>query len=69
MSASFKLYVNVLVSKDPFESFCNILTVVSKIILNILGGILSLVDDLLGLMSLICFTIPFKVIGSNENLF
>ena len=59
----------MLVSKDSFKSFCNILAVASKPISSILGGILSLVDDLLGLMSLICFTISLKTTGLNENLF
>ena len=52
MSVNFKLPGNVLVSKDSIKSFCNILAVVSELILSILGGILSLVDDLLGFMSL-----------------
>ena len=57
------------VSKDSFKSFCNTLTAASKLILSILGGILSLVDDLFGLMSVISFTISLKVTRSNENLF
>ena len=69
MSANFKLSGNVLVSKDLFKGFCSILAVASEVILSILGGILSLVDDLLGLMSVSSFTIPLKATGSNENLF
>ena len=45
------------------------LAVASELILSIFGGILSLVDDLLRLMSLISFTTSLKVTGSNENLF
>ena len=55
ISANFKLFRNVPVSKETFKSFCNILAVASELILSILGGILSLLDDLLGLMSLISF--------------
>ena len=57
------------VSKDSFKSFYNLLVVASELILCILRGMLSLVDDLLGLMSLICFTVSLKATGSNENLF
>ena len=45
------------------------LAVASEPILSILGGILSLVDNLLELMSLISFTISLKAINSNGNLF
>ena len=44
------------------------LAVASEFFLSILGGILSSVDGLLGLMSLISFTISLKGTGSNENL-
>lgn len=56
MSASFKLSGDVPVSKDWLKKSSNILAVVSELILSILGVILSLVDDLLRLMSLISFT-------------
>lgn len=56
MSASFKLSGDVPVSKDSLKKSSNILAVVSELILSILGAILSLVDDLLRLMSLISFT-------------
>lgn len=56
MSASFKLSWDVPVSKDSLKKSSNILAVVSELILSILGVILSLVDDLLRLMSLISFT-------------
>ena len=71
MSVNFKLTCawNVLVSNDTFKSFCNILAVASDLILSIFGEILSLVDDLLGSMSLTYFTTSLKATGSNENLF
>lgn len=56
MSASFKLSGDVPVSKDSLKKSSNILAVVSELILSIFGVILSLVDDLLRLMSLISFT-------------
>ena len=69
ISANFKLSGSVPVSKESFKSFCNTLAVASELILSILGGILSLLDDLLGLMSLISFTTSLKATGSNDNLF
>ena len=69
MSSNFKLPGNVLVSSDSFKRFHNILAVASEFILNILAGILSLVVDLLGLISSIAFTISRKATDSNEKLF
>ena len=69
MSANFKLSGNVSVSIDSFENFCHILTVAFELISSIFGGILSLNDDLLGLMSLISFAASLKATDSNENLF
>ena len=69
MSASFKPSGDVPVSKDSLKKFSNILAVVSELILSILGVILSLVDDLLRLMSLITFTALLNATRSKENLF
>ena len=69
ISANFKLSVNLPVTKDPFKSFSNMLAVAFELILTILWGRLTLVDDWLGLMSLIYFTTSLKATGSNENLF
>ena len=69
ISGSFKLSGDVPVSKDSLKSFCNILAVVSELILSILGVILPLVDDLLRLMSLIAFTTLLNATRSKENLF
>ena len=69
MSAKLKVSGNVLVPKDSFKSFCNIFAAVSELILCILGEKLSLVDDLLGLIFLISFTLSFKATDSPENLF
>ena len=69
MSANFKVSGNVLVPKDSFKSFCNVFAASSELILCILGGKVSLVDDLLGLMSLTSFILSFKATDLPENFF
>ena len=56
MSANLKTTGNVTVSNYSFERSCNILAVASELILIVFGGILSSVDGLLRLMSLVSFT-------------
>ena len=59
----------MLVPKDSFKSFYNIFAAASEPILCILGEKLSSVDDLLGLIFLISFTLSFKATDLRENLF
>ena len=68
MSADFKLSVNALVSMDSFKSLCNISAVTTDLTSNILGGILTFVDYLLGLMSfqnLFCLSTFLLIMTSN----
>ena len=69
MSANFKLSRNMPVSKDPFSRAFKTLPVTSKLILRSLGGIQFMVDDSLGLISLISLQYYIrKVVLIKNNL-